>query len=168
MDWRKGAQSSHLNPIYALKTGGRGLRADFMVSHFRPEASYATPPRNSPRRDRVQVAESTGLPPYSTDCYGWRPVDLATRRRAEGSLRDLRGFGSCERQFRRRDSITSPYGAERMLLPVCRLHHLCDAGPLRLAQQGEHALLLCNPLTSWFVRLRWDLRRGGSRVLGFR
>jgi type IV secretory pathway VirB10-like protein len=35
MDWRKGAQGSHLSPIYDVKTGGRGLRADFMVSHFR-------------------------------------------------------------------------------------------------------------------------------------
>ena len=66
MDWRKGAQSSHLSPIYDVKTGGRGLRADFMVSHFRPEASYATPPRNFPTRDRVQVAETTGLRPQST------------------------------------------------------------------------------------------------------
>jgi hypothetical protein len=30
-------------------------------------------------------------------------VDLATRRRTEGSPRDLRGFGSCERQFWRRE-----------------------------------------------------------------
>src|ERR1700737_3921794 len=30
-------------------------------------------------------------------------MDLATRRRAEGSPRDVRGFGSCERQFRRRE-----------------------------------------------------------------
>ncbi len=29
-----------------------------------------------------------------------------------------------------------------MLLPVCCLHHLFDAGPLGLAQQCEHALLL--------------------------
>jgi hypothetical protein len=30
-------------------------------------------------------------------------VDLATRRRTEGSPRDVRGFGSCERRFRRRE-----------------------------------------------------------------
>jgi hypothetical protein len=29
-----------------------------------------------------------------------------------------------------------------VLLPVCRLHHFCDAGPARPAQQCEHALLL--------------------------
>ena len=32
-----------------------------------------------------------------------RPVDLLARRRAEGSPRYVRGFGSCERQFRRRE-----------------------------------------------------------------
>src|SRR5262249_18274112 len=44
-----------------------------------------------------------GLLPHSTHCYGRGRVDLATRRRSEGSPRDLRGFGSCERQFWRRE-----------------------------------------------------------------
>src|SRR6202043_2935681 len=46
-----------------------------------------------------------GLLPQSTHCYVGRPVDLLARRRAEGSPRDLRGFGSCERQFRRREPM---------------------------------------------------------------
>jgi hypothetical protein len=35
--------------------------------------------------------------------------------------------------------------------PVGRLHHLFDASPIGLAQQGEHALLLGNSLDLWFV-----------------
>src|ERR1700736_6664797 len=40
-----------------------------------------------------------------------------------------------------------------VLLPVGRLHHLFDAGPLRLAQECEHALLLGDALDLWFVSL---------------
>jgi hypothetical protein len=45
----------------------------------------------------------SGLLPQRTHCYVRRPVDLLARRRAEGSPREVRGFGSCERQFRRRE-----------------------------------------------------------------
>jgi hypothetical protein len=38
-----------------------------------------------------------------------RPVDLLARRRAEGSPRDLRGLGSCERQVRRREPTEPEY-----------------------------------------------------------
>ena len=38
-----------------------------------------------------------------------------------------------------------------MLLPVRRLHHFCDAGPIGLAQQGEHALLLGDALDLWSI-----------------
>jgi hypothetical protein len=47
--------------------------------------------------------ELSGLLPQSTHSYVRRPVDLLARRRAGGSPRDLRGFGSCERQVRRRE-----------------------------------------------------------------
>jgi hypothetical protein len=47
------------------------------------------------------------------------------------------------------------------LLPVRRLHHLFDAGPLGLAQQGEHALLLGDARDLWFVGLQQRL--GGGR-----
>src|SRR5262249_22355888 len=46
---------------------------------------------------------STGLPSHSTHCcgrWGWDRLPAGTLK---GSLRDLRGFGSCERQFRRRE-----------------------------------------------------------------
>src|SRR5436309_3079445 len=52
----------------------------------------------------LRPPNSSGLLPQSTHCYGCRLVDWATRRRTEGSPRDLRGFGSCERQFRRRET----------------------------------------------------------------
>src|SRR5262245_46387305 len=52
--------------------------------------------------------------------------------------------------------------AHAVLLPVCRLHHLCDARPLRLAQQAEHALLLGDVLAPWFFSLN---RRFGSTDL---
>ena len=38
-------------------------------------------------------------------------------------------------------------------LPVRRLHHFCDAGPIGLAQQCEHALLLGDALDLWLVNL---------------
>ena len=60
----------------------------------------------APRLRRLKGAaaqKSTGLLPRRTHCYGRRPVDLLARQRAEGSPRDVRGFGSCERQFRRRE-----------------------------------------------------------------
>jgi hypothetical protein len=51
----------------------------------------------------LRPPNSSGLLPQSTHCYGCRLVDWATRRRTEGSPRDVRGFGSCDRQFRRRE-----------------------------------------------------------------
>src|SRR5580704_16587034 len=53
-----------------------------------------------------------------------------------------------------------------VLLPVGRLHHFFDTGPLRLAQQGEHALLLGHSLRPWFVSLH--PRLGGGDSLGLR
>src|ERR1700730_15150936 len=49
-----------------------------------------------------------------------------------------------------------------VLLPVCRLHHLFDAGPLGLAQQYEHALLLGQSLDLWFIILQQRLGDGDS------
>jgi hypothetical protein len=54
--------------------------------------------------NRLRPPNSTGLLPQSTHLLWVSPVDLATFRRVEGSPRDLRGFGSCERQFRRREN----------------------------------------------------------------
>ena len=51
-----------------------------------------------------------------------------------------------------------------MLLPVCRLHHFCDAGPRGLAQQGEHALLLGDALDLWLVNFHRCF--GGGDSLG--
>src|SRR5205823_140678 len=52
---------------------------------------------------RADFRAQNRLLPHSTHCYTRRPVDLAHRRRTEGSPRDLTGLWSCERQFRRRD-----------------------------------------------------------------
>src|SRR6202035_5746772 len=42
--------------------------------------------------------------------------------------------------------------AHAVLLPVRRLHHFCEAGPIGLAQQCEHALLLGDSLDLWLVK----------------
>ena len=51
-----------------------------------------------------------------------------------------------------------------MLLPVGRLHHLFDAGPVGLTQQCEHALLFGQSRDLWFVSL--PQRLGGGDSLG--
>src|SRR6202047_4989823 len=56
--------------------------------------------------------------------------------------------------------------AHAVLLPAGRLHHFFDTGPLGLAQQGEHALLLGGSLELWFVSL--PQRLGGGDSLGLR
>ena len=56
-------------------------------------------------------------------------------------------------------------------MTVCRLHHLFDAGPLGLAQECEHALLLGDPLDLWFVSLQrrlWGGRGGRDLAPGCR
>ena len=54
-----------------------------------------------------------------------RPVDLLDRRRAEGSPRDLRGFRSCERQFRRRE----PTGPNPSTLSLAKSRNPKSAAP---------------------------------------
>jgi hypothetical protein len=58
------------------------------------------------RASGFQGAEPTGLPPHSTH---WCRHGLAEPEPPRGSPRDLRGFGSCERQVRRREPTEPEY-----------------------------------------------------------
>src|SRR3984893_13167354 len=75
------------------------------------------------RASGFQGAEPTGLPPHSTH---WCRHGLAEPETPiKGSPRDLRGFGSCERQVRRRKPAEPEYvNLKRRLRPSLekRLH----------------------------------------------
>src|ERR1700719_4664111 len=89
-----------------LASAALGTRDHGAASGKIPTGRYRWPCTRSRATDlsnALQPPNSSGLLPQSTHCYVGRPVDLLARRRAEGSPRDLRGFGSCERQFRRRE-----------------------------------------------------------------
>src|ERR1700736_5991455 len=76
------------------------------------------------------------------------------------------GLQGCERKTELLFHGARQEPAHAVLLPVGRLHHLFDAGPFGLAQQGEHALLLGHSLRPWFVSL--PQRLGGGDSLGLR
>src|SRR5580704_382841 len=76
------------------------------------------------------------------------------------------GLQGCEQETELLFHRARQEPAHAVLLPVRRLHHFCDAGPLRLAQQCEHALLLGHSLRPWFVSL--PQRLGGGDSLGLR
>src|SRR5690349_213332 len=73
------------------------------------------------------------------------------------------GLGGCQREAELLFHCARQEPTHAVLLPVCRLHHLFDAGSLGLAQQREHALLLGGSLDLWFASLRRHLGvdRGG-------
>jgi transposase len=71
-----------------------------------------------------------------------REIDAPEKARSEDmttELKRLRRENEILRQERDSARQKSPHA---VLLPVRRLHHFCDAGPIGLAQQCEHALLL--------------------------
>src|SRR5580704_824627 len=70
------------------------------------------------------------------------------------------GLQGCERKTELLFHRARQEPAHAVLLPVRRLHHLFDAGPLGLAQQCEHALLLGDALDHWFVSLQRRLGVG--------
>src|ERR1700737_2603382 len=76
------------------------------------------------------------------------------------------GLQGCERKTELLFHRARQEPAHAVLLPVRGLHHLFDAGPVLLAQQGEHALLLAHSLRPWFGNL--PQRLGGGDSLGLR
>src|ERR1700724_4930141 len=61
------------------------------------------------------------------------------------------GLQGCERKTELPFHRARQKPAHAVLLPVGRLHHLFDAGPIGLAQQCKHALLLGQSLDLWLV-----------------
>jgi hypothetical protein len=78
---------------------------------------------------------SSGLLPQRTHCYVGRPVGLLARRRA---YRDVRGFGSCERQFRRREP-TEPNTMST--LSIAKSRNPKSAAPKKGSAQSKTASL---------------------------
>src|SRR5580693_10697778 len=74
------------------------------------------------------------------------------------------GLQGCERKAELLFHRARQEPAHAVLLPVGRLHHFCDAGPIGLAQQCEHVLLLGDSLDLWFVSRLQHL--GGGDSLG--
>src|ERR1700737_1705288 len=72
------------------------------------------------------------------------------------------GLQGCERKTELLFHRARQEPAHAVLLPVRRLHHFCDAGPLRLAQQCEHALLLGDALDLWLVNFHRCFGGGDS------
>jgi hypothetical protein len=104
-------QSMHFICIAFNRRKTRSISGEFAVRNSNVWGRRAGCYSGQVYRGRASVfqgAEPAGLLPQWTHCYGRRPVDLLARRRTEGSPRDLRGFGSCERQFRRAADQRSP------------------------------------------------------------
>ena len=111
----------------------------------------------------LRPPNSSGLLLQSTHCYGRRSVDSATRRRTEGSPRDLRGFGSCERQFRRRET-TEPKPEPK---PMSTAFHqeVPEPGPAGAARLRRGPLTETSQ-TRRTVRIRLDFCRKARIAIG--
>src|SRR5262245_24571729 len=107
--------------------------------------------RHSPRSSKIVVAESrANVSAISTNGL----AISATAARFDAIAADaLLGLRGCEQEAKLPFHRARQETAHAVLLPVSRLHHFCDAGSLRPAQQCEHALLLGDLLALWSFRL---------------
>src|ERR1700732_2476953 len=114
---------------------------------------------HSPRSSKIVAAES----PASDSAIAIDDLAMsATATRRDAVTADVVcRFRSGQRETKLLLHRARQKPAHAVLLPVCSLHHLFDAGPLGLAQEGEHPLLLGNALALWFVTFR--RRLGGGR-----
>jgi hypothetical protein len=94
--------------------------------------------RHSPRSSKIVAAESrTDVPGRSTDGF----VISATVTRLDVVAADaIIGLQGCERETELPFHRACQKAAHAVLLPAGCLHQLFDAGPLRLAEESEHAL----------------------------
>src|SRR3984893_2180526 len=115
--------------------------------------------RHSPRSSKIVAAESRASD-SAISIDGLSMSATATRLEAVTAHVAYR-FRSGQRETKLLLHRARQKPAHAVLLPVCSLHHLFDAGPLGLAQEGEPPLLLGNALALWFVTFR--RRLGGGR-----
>src|ERR1700732_3788880 len=108
--------------------------------------------RHSPRSSKIVAAESRASDSaISIDALAMS----ATATRRDAVTADVAGrFRSGQRETKLLLHRARQEPAHAVLLPVCCLHHLCDACPLRPAEESEHALLLGDALAPWFVTFR--------------
>src|ERR1700758_1489950 len=100
--------------------------------------------RHSPRNSKIVSAESR-----ASSCarlIAAFSMSAAAPRLDVVAAGPVIGLQRCELETELPFHSASQEPAHAVLLPVCRLHHLCDAGPVGLAQQSKHALLLGDPL----------------------
>src|ERR1700745_1538568 len=115
--------------------------------------------RHSPRNSKIVTAESrASSSAISIDAFS---MSAAAPLLDVVAADPVIGLDGCERETELVFHRARQKPAHAVLLPVCRLHQLLDAGPRGLAQQREHALLLGETLEPWFISLLWHLRRGG-------
>jgi hypothetical protein len=107
--------------------------------------------RHSLRNSKIVAAESrASVSAISIDDF----VMSAAAPRLDAVTADsVIGLQRFEREAELLFHCSGQKPALAVLLPVCRLHHLCDASSIGLAQQAEHALLLGDTLATWFFGL---------------
>src|SRR5689334_12361333 len=123
--------------------------------------------RHSPRNSKIVAAESRAS--SSARLIDVLAMSAAAPRLDVVAADPVIGLDGCERETELPFHRARQKPAHAVLLPVCRLHHLFDACPIRLAQQREHALLLGEPLTAcfWLPCLRRCFGSGGLRGLRY-
>src|SRR3984893_16635226 len=119
--------------------------------------------RHAPRSSKIVAAESRASDSaISIDDLAMSLAMSATATRRDAVTADVAcRFRSGQRETQLLLHRARQKPAHAVLLPVGCLHHLFDAGPLGLTQQGQQALLLGNSLALWFVTFRRHL--GGGR-----
>src|SRR6202043_3323607 len=110
--------------------------------------------RHSPRSSKIVEAESRASD--SAISIGDLAMS-ATATRLDAVTADAGRFRSGQRETKLLLHRARQKPAHAVLLPVCCLHHLFDAGPRGLTQQCEQALLLGDMLAPWFVAFRRHL-----------
>jgi hypothetical protein len=109
--------------------------------------------RHLPRNSKIVAAESRAS--SSARLIAAFSMSAAAPRLDVVAADPIIGLERCERKTKLPFHRARQKPAHTVLLPVCRLHHLWDARPCWLAQQGEHAFLLGNALARLvFTRLR--------------
>src|SRR5271157_3891517 len=120
--------------------------------------------RHSPRSSKIVEAESrASVSRISIDGLAMS----AAAALLDAVMADaIIGLRRCQRETELPFHRAGQEPAHAVLLPVCRLHHLFDARPLRPAEQSEHALLLGHALQLLFYSP--NRRFGGGDLRGLR
>src|SRR5262245_34461726 len=101
--------------------------------------------RHSPRNSKIVAAESrTSSSARLIDVFS---MSAAAPRLDVVAADPVIGLRGCEHETELPFDRARRESPHAVLLPVCSLHHLCDARPRGLAEESEDALLLGDPLT---------------------